>query len=390
MYKLRNTTKSDSDIIFEIKRNALGKYIEETWGWDEQLQRNFHNEEIKTEPIRIIEIDNKPIGTVSIINKDDEIRICRLYIINSFQSKGIGTGIINDVISEYGKNKKIRLGVLKVNSRARILYEKLGFEICGEENSHYQMIYEKPIICKNCGIKFKGNFCNNCGLKSDIHRITLKHIFHEFFHGFVHLDKGILFLIKEMCIRPGVVARDYIEGKRNKYFNPFQFLILGVAAITFVTIKLDLGFGAASNIHVTSDSAEELSRVTGSFTKYFYNYFNILQFLSIPLLSIFSYVFFRKSGYNYAENLVLNTFLFGQRCLVYLLFTPLFYIFRHDSDNIARYYMLVWQVYFIWGYIQFFRPGKKFFGVIKAALAIGCFFIINSGILVFILVRFFE
>jgi len=141
LYNLRKVNKSDFETVYEIKKNALGKYIEETWGWDEELQRNFHNEEIKTEPIRIIEIDNNPIGTVSIINKDDEIRICRLYIIDSFQSKGIGTDIINDVISEYGKDKKIRLGVLKVNSRARILYEKLGFEICGEENEHYQMVY---------------------------------------------------------------------------------------------------------------------------------------------------------------------------------------------------------------------------------------------------------
>ena len=140
MYNLRKVNKSDFETVYEIKKNALGKYIEETWGWDEEQQRKFHEDEINTEPIQIIETDNKPLGTICIIKEKDAVRITRLYIIDTYQSKGIGTEIIKQIISENSGNY-IRLGVLKVNNRARILYEKLGFKICSEENEHYQMVY---------------------------------------------------------------------------------------------------------------------------------------------------------------------------------------------------------------------------------------------------------
>jgi len=141
-YILRKAEASDSELIYSIKKNALGEYIKITWGWNEKIQRRMHEEEMLTENISIIEYENAGIGTVSKRVSENEVIVCRLYIVDRFQSYGIGSDIIKKVIRE-NPDKVIRLGVLKVNSRARKLYESLGFEVFGEENEHYKMRYKK-------------------------------------------------------------------------------------------------------------------------------------------------------------------------------------------------------------------------------------------------------
>ena len=89
------------------------------------------------------------------------------------------------------------------------------------------------MVCKNCEASFEGKFCSNCSQTADIHRVTLKHFFHELFHAMTHTDKGILLLAKALLTRPGHVAREYLDGKRKKYFNPLSFLVITAAISAF-------------------------------------------------------------------------------------------------------------------------------------------------------------
>lgn len=135
---LRKAEEKDFNLIYEIKFDAMKEYITKTWGWDEDLQKRFHTEEMKRDDNYIIEVDSKPAGIVGINEKEDYIVIGPIYLFKEFQSQGIGSKIIKDII-EKNKSKTIKLGVLKVNNRAKKLYEKLGFETYGEENSHWKM-----------------------------------------------------------------------------------------------------------------------------------------------------------------------------------------------------------------------------------------------------------
>lgn len=141
-YSLRKAGHNDYEFVFEVKKNALGEYITETWGWDEELQCKMHEDDIRTQNLFIIEAEGKGIGTLSINEEGNRIVIGSLYILDKYQSKGIGSRIVKNIISE-NPGKEIRLGVLKVNFRAKKLYERLGFEVTGEENHHHKMIYKK-------------------------------------------------------------------------------------------------------------------------------------------------------------------------------------------------------------------------------------------------------
>src|SRR5687768_4468983 len=91
--------------------------------------------------------------------------------------------------------------------------------------------------CKNCGSEVNGKFCSSCGQKKDIHPITIKNVMHDFLHALTHADKGFLLTLKSVFTRPGVVAREYIEGKRKKYFNPLSFLVIIMAISAIVSTQ---------------------------------------------------------------------------------------------------------------------------------------------------------
>jgi ribosomal protein S18 acetylase RimI-like enzyme len=141
-YNLRKAEDKDFDITHTIKLDAMKEYITQTWGWDEDLQNKFHKEEFYTDNIYMVEVDGRPIGTIGINEIENEIVINRIYLSKNFQSKGIGSSLLKKVIDE-NKDKVIRLAVLKVNSKAKKLYESLGFEVYDEANEHWKMKLKK-------------------------------------------------------------------------------------------------------------------------------------------------------------------------------------------------------------------------------------------------------
>lgn len=81
--------------------------------------------------------------------------------------------------------------------------------------------------CLNCGHPFiqDEKFCPECGQKNKGKTITLKSFIREVFAGFISWDAKFWKTLIPLLIRPGKVSRDYIDGKRNRYVNPFRFYI---------------------------------------------------------------------------------------------------------------------------------------------------------------------
>jgi hypothetical protein len=156
--------------------------------------------------------------------------------------------------------------------------------------------------CLNCGYKY----CPQCGQTTDTHKLSLSHIWHDLLHAVTHADKSIFSLIRHLLFNPGKVAAEYVEGKRKKYFNPFAFLVLVVGIASLILISS--GFtNFAGN-----------PRMQGNPVSAFFNkHINLIIFLNVPLLGMFSSLFFRKSGRNFAENLVLAAYTSGERSVFF-------------------------------------------------------------------------
>lgn len=73
------------------------------------------------------------------LDAEDGLQISGIYILPEYQGRGLGTEVIDEVIKQARKRRQpVSLQVLKVNP-ARRLYERLGFVVIAESETHFQM-----------------------------------------------------------------------------------------------------------------------------------------------------------------------------------------------------------------------------------------------------------
>jgi ribosomal protein S18 acetylase RimI-like enzyme len=133
---LRSITNTDLEFLWRLHNLALKKYIEETWGWDEEWQRRHFDERFDPNNGRIIVVNGADAGYWWVNERPDEIFLVSIHLLPEFQRRGIGTRLIRSLIDN--SYKAVRLKVLKVNP-ARRLYERLGFSISGDLETHFEM-----------------------------------------------------------------------------------------------------------------------------------------------------------------------------------------------------------------------------------------------------------
>lgn len=250
--------------------------------------------------------------------------------------------------------------------------------------------------CKNCEATFESKYCPNCSQKADTHRFTVKHFLHESFHAITHTDKGIFFLIKELFLRPGHAIREYNEGKRKKYFNPITFLLIATMLQIFAIKKTEIfdHYSVAVNAIAKQVNAsredinqevldEELAKAElkeKEFSQTMVENSKLITLLLIPIGGFITWLFFRKSGFNYAENLVMNVMVSAQLSIIFLFSSALpFLIFPSYVILWMILYSLINWVYSILVYKQFF--GQGWFITIVKGIAIQILFMVATQLL---------
>lgn len=91
--------------------------------------------------------------------------------------------------------------------------------------------------CFNCKHPFFGNekFCPECGQGNKDPKITFGSFVHEVFNGFISWDSKFWTTFVPLLTKPGKVSRDYIDGKRQRYANPFRFY-LTISVLFFLIV----------------------------------------------------------------------------------------------------------------------------------------------------------
>jgi len=137
---LRAVRPEDSEFVFQVKKEVLEEYVRQTWGWDERFQRELDTKTYDPTAIRIISWRDMDVGWLEVRRVEEQIQLAGIYIRSEYQSRGIGSGLIKDIISEADEQRlPVTLQVLKVNRGARRLYERMGFVSYGETKTHTLM-----------------------------------------------------------------------------------------------------------------------------------------------------------------------------------------------------------------------------------------------------------
>ena len=141
-YKLVPYTEEYYEFVYNVKKNAYMKYVEECWGnWNEEKQRKYFADfinKVKNDAY-IIKYDNQDIGFYNgELIKDNTYEVGNICIIPEYQGKGIGTKLLKDIINKYN-DYNIEIQYFKQNLVGN-LYRRLEFIPNGETEYHYQMI----------------------------------------------------------------------------------------------------------------------------------------------------------------------------------------------------------------------------------------------------------
>ncbi len=109
--------------------------------------------------------------------------------------------------------------------------------------------------CLNCGYPFSQSeqFCPECGQKNKGKKITLGSFIREVFAGFISWDAKFWKTLIPLLIKPGKVSKNYIEGKRNRYVNPFRFYIT-TSIIFFLILGATESYNKFNDLRKGNDS----------------------------------------------------------------------------------------------------------------------------------------
>jgi ribosomal protein S18 acetylase RimI-like enzyme len=136
-YSLRQATKNDIDFLRDLHWSAMKEYVAQTWRWDEEFQRQMFADQFDASQYQIIVVDGRDVGAMSVHRHREEIEVADIKLVTDFQRQGIGTAVIQDILKEAAAGGfAVGLQVLKVNP-ARSLYERLGFDIVSESDTHF-------------------------------------------------------------------------------------------------------------------------------------------------------------------------------------------------------------------------------------------------------------
>lgn len=217
--------------------------------------------------------------------------------------------------------------------------------------------------CLNCAtaLAAKARFCDQCGQRADTARLTFGDVLRDLMHSFVNIERSPLGFAWALLVRPGVVAREFVEGKRRRYYGPFATLAV-LVGVTALAINLS-GYQALAHDGLTGAQADLLQR-----------HINFVLLAQLPLLAVSSSVLFRAARLNLFEHMTLAAYALSVRAVFLALLVLVEYLSSAVAPRIEFVvaYWAIWYVYFGWTASQFYlgkRPVVWFKGIVAAMLA---------------------
>jgi ribosomal protein S18 acetylase RimI-like enzyme len=143
-YTTRIARADEVDALYAIHRETMRDYVAQTYGaWDEADQAARFRERFTPGRYEAIELAGDVIGYIDCERDAEGWHLNNIRVTSAWQRYGIGAALIHALITRADAERvPVALSVLRVNP-ARALYERLGFRVVEENETHFRMRREE-------------------------------------------------------------------------------------------------------------------------------------------------------------------------------------------------------------------------------------------------------
>jgi ribosomal protein S18 acetylase RimI-like enzyme len=118
--------------------------------WDNGLKRAFVEQQFAAQDahyragypgaaLDVIEVDGQPAGRLYVHRGKEDIRIMDIALAPPFRGRGIGTGLLRELMEEAASSGRSLSVHVEMQNPARSLYDRLGFVPAGEHGVYVLM-----------------------------------------------------------------------------------------------------------------------------------------------------------------------------------------------------------------------------------------------------------
>lgn len=79
--------------------------------------------------------------------------------------------------------------------------------------------------CPNCGGAVRARFCGDCGQSRHDHSRSMLEVVHELIAHHLFLDGKMMMTLAALLLRPGLLTRAFIEGRRVRFVSPIRLYL---------------------------------------------------------------------------------------------------------------------------------------------------------------------
>lgn len=111
--------------------------------------------------------------------------------------------------------------------------------------------------CLNCGYNVEKYYCTNCGQENIEVRRSFFRLFKDFVEYIVHFDNSWWTTLKSLLLNPGMLTKEYLGGRRQRYVDPIKLYFL-VSFACFLIIPALPDFSGEKKGIITISSSNNL------------------------------------------------------------------------------------------------------------------------------------
>ncbi|MBU8921160.1 MAG: DUF3667 domain-containing protein [Bacteroidales bacterium] len=219
--------------------------------------------------------------------------------------------------------------------------------------------------CLNCGATLSGTFCSQCSQKASISRLSYRTLAFDGIRHFFVAGSPLLRTILGLFRNPGLVAREYIQGRRKTYVGPMKYCLLTAALCVLIT-KLSFPEGIVLSENMNEAYSQiHIQEAMNQILNFMANYQQPGLLLVLPLHALLLRLFFKGSGHNFSEQLAFSAYLYGQLNLIRLPFIPFGIA---EVDILGKIFGLGLPLIFLCWWVIGFNRVKPLSGIIRAII----------------------